>query len=93
MQVGPEPVPAVLSDPPRSMALMPLTPADIDMLALESQQWRFQSSKESAVWDRFGVSMFVYYRRVNTLLSSEAAEAHDPVAVHRLRRIRAARRR
>jgi hypothetical protein len=70
---------------------MPLTPTDSAMLALEGQQWRFAGSKEAAIWDGFQISAVRFYQRVNALIDTEAALAHDPILVKRLRRIRAAR--
>lgn len=45
-------------------------------------------AREEAVRAEFGMSPVVYHQQLNRLISSPGAEAHDPVTVHRLQRIR-----
>lgn len=55
--------------------------------------WRYAGAKESAVRDRFGISATRYYQRLNTLIDQPAAQAHAPLLVKRLRRLRSQRQR
>lgn len=68
-----------------------LDPRDEKVLAFERQWWRHAGAKEQAIRDTFGLSATHYYQRLNRLLDDPAALAHDPVLVHRLRRVRASR--
>ena len=45
-------------------------------------------AREEAVRAEFGMSPVRYHQLLNRLISSAGAEAHDPVTVHRLQRIR-----
>jgi hypothetical protein len=73
---------------------MPTLPdRDQRVLALAAATHRHESDRERAVWSELQLTLPVFYAHVNRLLSSEAAEAHDPIAVHRLRRVREMRRR
>ncbi|MET8555673.1 DUF3263 domain-containing protein [Streptomyces sp. NPDC004959] len=78
--------PAARSGPP------PLSPLDRDVLALEGESFAGPGAKERAVRERLGMSPTRYYQLLNALLDDPAAEAHAPVTVHRLRRVREARR-
>jgi hypothetical protein len=64
-----------------------------EILAFEREWWRYATAKEHAVRERFGLSVDGYYRTLSQLLDREAALAHDPLLVRRLRRLRATRRR
>lgn len=61
------------------------------MLDLERSWWQHPGAKEQAIRDRFGVSAVTFYQRLNQLIDTEAALAHDPVLVRRLQRVRSAR--
>lgn len=50
-------------------------------------------AKEQDIRDVFGFSAVRYYQRLNALLGDAEAEAYSPVLVHRLMRVRGARRR
>jgi Protein of unknown function (DUF3263) len=65
-----------------------LTDRDRELLQFESQWWKRAGAKEQAIRETFGVSATRYYQMLNALLDEPAALAHDPVLVHRLRRIR-----
>ena len=72
--------------------------ADLDdrsraILDLERGWWRVAGAKEDAIRDRLGLSPSRYYELLGALLDDEAALAHDPMLVRRLRRLRAARQR
>ncbi|MGW3486404.1 DUF3263 domain-containing protein [Streptomyces sp. GZWMJZ-114] len=94
--VGGEPVPED-GEHGRESAAAPPAPAplsarDRDVLALEGESFTGPGAKERAVRERLGMSPTRYYQLLNALLDDPAAEAHAPVTVHRLRRVREARR-
>ncbi|WP_104168759.1 DUF3263 domain-containing protein [Arthrobacter sp. SX1312] len=61
------------------------------MLALEREWWKYSGAKEQAIRDLFGLSATHYYQALNALIDTEAALAHDPMLVKRLRRLRSTR--
>lgn len=63
------------------------------MLALERQWWKYAGAKEQAIRELFDLSATHYYQLLNALIDSEAALAHDPMLVKRLRRLRTSRHR
>lgn len=63
------------------------------MLALEREWWKYSGAKEQAIHDLFNMSATHYYQILNTLIDTEAALAHDPMLVKRLRRLRSTRQR
>jgi hypothetical protein len=70
-----------------------LTEREVQMLALERNWWKYAGAKEQAIRDTFGMGATHYYQRLNRLLDSPEALAHDPVTVNRLRRLRTSRQR
>lgn len=66
---------------------------DREMLELERLWWKYSGAKEQAIRDKFDLSPTRYYQILNVLIDSEAALAHDPLLVKRLRRLRAQRQR
>lgn len=70
-----------------------LTDVEKAMLALEQQRWNYSGAKEQTIRDLFNVSATRYYSKLNDLIDTEAAMAHDPLTVKRLRRLREARQR
>lgn len=70
-----------------------LSERDADILAFERQWWKHAGVKEDSIRSMFGMNATEYYQVLNALLDSEAALAHDPMLVKRLRRMRAARQR
>ena len=71
----------------------PLSERDQQMLALERQWWKYAGAKEQAIRELFDLSATHYYQLLNALIDSEAALAHDPMLVKRLRRLRTSRHR
>ncbi|MCU1521555.1 MAG: hypothetical protein JWN19_1940 [Arthrobacter sp.] len=71
----------------------PLTDRDQQMLALERQWWKYAGAKEQAIRELFDLSATHYYQILNALIDTEAALAHDPMLVKRLRRLRTSRQR
>lgn len=68
-----------------------LSERDEQMLALERQWWKYAGAKEQAIRDMFDLSATHYYQVLNALIDTEAALAHDPMLVKRLRRLRTSR--
>ena len=60
-----------------------------DILDFEAGTFVGAGSKEQAIRARFGLGTTTYYQQLNALLDNEAALAHDPLLVSRLRRQRA----
>ncbi len=61
------------------------------MLALEREWWKYSGAKEQAIRELFTMSATHYYQLLNALIDTEAALAHDPMLVKRLRRLRSTR--
>ncbi|WP_246036490.1 DUF3263 domain-containing protein [Sinomonas susongensis] len=76
-----------LGDPRR------LTERELQMLALERNWWKYAGAKEQAIRELFDLSATHYYQLLNALIDTEAALAHDPMLVKRLRRLRTSRQR
>ena len=96
--------PAGASDPhrgPRRGSLLedfqlrdsPLSEREQQILALERQWWKYAGAKEQAIRELFDLSATHYYQILNALIDTEAALAHDPMLVKRLRRLRTSRQR
>ncbi|MFF0740744.1 DUF3263 domain-containing protein [Streptomyces sp. NPDC004111] len=86
---APAPAPAAGSAP---AGRPPLSARELAVLAVERQGWSGPGAKERAVREQLDISPTRYYQILNALLDDVRAEAHDPVTVHRLRRVRAERR-
>ena len=71
----------------------PLSSRYQQMLALERQWWKYAGAKEQAIRELFDLSATHYYQILNALIDTEAALAHDPMLVKRLRRLRTSRQR
>ncbi len=76
-----------------SIDVAPLSERDERILAFERQWWKFAGTKEDAVREHFDMSATEYYQVLNALIDSQAALAHDPMLVKRLRRMRSSRQR
>lgn len=63
----------------------PLSPADIEILEFERAWWGSVPNKESAVRERFGLTLARYYQRVYALCESAAALEYDAVFVRQCR--------
>jgi hypothetical protein len=70
-----------------------LTEREVQMLALERNWWKYAGAKEQAIRELFDLSATHYYQLLNALIDTEAALAHDPMLVKRLRRLRTSRQR
>lgn len=63
----------------------PLSPAEIEILEFERAWWGNVPNKESAVRERFGLTLARYYQCVNALCEGTAALEYDAVFVRQLR--------
>jgi hypothetical protein len=66
---------------------------DARILDFEREWWKYAGAKEQAIKERFDVSPTRYYQLLNRIIDDEAAVAHDPMLVKRLRRLRSQRQR
>ena len=66
---------------------MDLTDLELSILAIERQWWQYVGGKESAIRD-LGLSVTRYHQLLNRMIDDPRIEAHDPITVKRLRRIR-----
>jgi uncharacterized protein DUF3263 len=66
----------------------PLDELSLKILEIESRTWKLRGSKEQAIRDELGLRWVEYYYRLAKLIETEAAEAHSPILVHRLRNLR-----
>jgi hypothetical protein len=67
---------------------MELTERDKAILEFERSWWSEGGPKETLIAERFDLSAGRYYQILGELLDSDAAYAHDPLVVRRLRRQR-----
>lgn len=70
-----------------------LSDTDAALLEIESQVWLYRGRKEAAIREATGLSLMQAMQRVNVLIDTEAAIAHDPITCRRLRAKRARSRR
>lgn len=82
-----------VSSPASSSAPAVLTELERDMLEVERLWWKYAGAKEQVIREKFDMSTTRYYQVLNTLIDSEAALAHDPLLIKRLRRVRSQRQR
>lgn len=69
-----------------------LTDLERALLDLERDWWRDGATRAEAARRRLGLSSADYASVLGALIDRPEAEAHDPVAIRRLRRARDARR-
>lgn len=67
---------------------MPLSDRDLAILAFESEWRRHAGAKEEAIRADLGMSPARYYQLLGRLIDTTEAQAHDPMLVKRLRRLR-----
>ncbi|MGD9796504.1 MAG: DUF3263 domain-containing protein [Acidimicrobiia bacterium] len=72
---------------------MALSERDKRVLDLEREWWQSPGTKEAAIRARLGISPTRFYAILAELSASPEARAYDPLVVHRVRRLRALRRR
>jgi hypothetical protein len=56
-------------------------------------RWQYPGAKEAEIRTRLDLSATAFYQRLNALIDTEAALAHNPILVRRLLRVRALRQR
>ena len=76
-----------------TLARMPLSRRDREILDFERSWWTRSGVKETAIVDEFSLSASRYYQILGELLDDAEALAYDPLLVRRLRRARDRRRR
>ena len=72
---------------------MELTEGERAVLDFERSWWTEPGPKDVAINERLEMSTTRYYELLNELIDRPEAEAHDPLVVRRLRRMRDRRRR
>jgi hypothetical protein len=70
-----------------------LSDRDRSILALERNWYKYPGAKEQVIREQFDMPAVSYYQILNALIDTEAALAHDPMLVKRLRRMRTTRQR
>ena len=70
---------------------MPLSDRDRALLGFEAEWRRHAGAKEEAIRAELGMSPARYYQLLGRLIDTADAQAHDPMLVKRLRRLRDAR--
>jgi hypothetical protein len=70
---------------------VPLTDRDRALLDFEVEWRRHAGAKEEAIRAELGMSPARYYQLLGRLIDTAEAQAHDPMLVKRLRRLRDAR--
>ncbi len=80
-------------EPETAQEHLALVEQDEQILDFERQWWKYAGAKEQAIKELFDLSATRYYQRLNALIDTDAALAHDPMLVKRLRRMRASRQR
>ena len=74
-------------------SIQTISERDAEILTFEREWWKHAGNKEQAVREAFDLSPTRYYQLLNRIIDDEAALAHDPMLVKRLRRLRAQRQR
>ena len=72
---------------------MELTEGERAMLDFERSWWTDPGPKDTAINEQLEMSTTRYYELLNELIDRPEAEAHDPLVIRRLRRMRDRRRR
>lgn len=70
---------------------MQLSEEDQEVLDFERSRWKYAGAKETAVRERFDMSLTRYYQVLNRIIDEPAALVHDPLLVKRLQRLRSTR--
>ncbi|WP_292831102.1 DUF3263 domain-containing protein [Microbacterium sp.] len=70
---------------------MTLSDRDLALLEFEARWQQHGAAKEEAIRRELALSPARYYQLLNRLIDTADALAHDPLLVHRLRRLREVR--
>ena len=65
--------------------MVDLTDQEKEILTIEDLWWQYAGAKEKAIRDKLDMSAFQFYQVLNALIDTEAALAHNPNLVKRLR--------
>ncbi|QDF17136.1 DUF3263 domain-containing protein [Gordonia rubripertincta] len=65
-----------------------MTDDDRALLDFAAQRWNYAGNQADGIRAEFGISVTRFWQKVNRILDTEEALAHNPVAVNRLRRLR-----
>ena len=79
------PIIGVMAQHASSASSPTLTPVEIDYLECERDNWGPSGQKEKIVFERFGVSVPVFYQRLYRICESEAAWQYDAVLIRHIR--------
>ena len=91
--MSPDGVPAHSESADRAQPVPGLSERDQRILEFERSWWKYSGAKEQAIRELFDLSATHYYQQLNQVIDSQAALAHDPMLVKRLRRLRTSRQR
>ena len=91
--MSPDVVPAHPESADRAQPVPGLSERDQRILEFERSWWKYSGAKEQAIRELFDLSATHYYQQLNQVIDSQAALAHDPMLVKRLRRLRTSRHR
>ena len=91
--MSPDGVPAHPESADRAQPVPGLSERDQRILEFERSWWKYSGAKEQAIRELFDLSATHYYQQLNQVIDSQAALAHDPMLVKRLRRLRTSRQR
>jgi len=69
-----------------------LSERDREILDFERLWWQYQGAKETAIREKFDLSLTRYFQIVDALIDRPEAMAYDAQLIGRLRRLRDARR-
>lgn len=64
---------------------------DLEILEFERAWWKYAGAKDSAIREKFDMSVPRYYQVLNVLIDQPAAMAYDATLVRRLGRLRGQR--
>lgn len=64
---------------------------DLEILEFERAWWKYAGAKDSAIREKFDMSVPRYYQVLNVLIDHPAALAYDATLVRRLGRLRTER--
>lgn len=78
--------------PEATSSVEPLSARDLAILEFERLRWKHRGAKDTAILVLFGLSYIAYGQILWSIVDKPAAEAYDPELVHRMRRLRDARR-
>lgn len=73
---------------PEHRAPQQLSEFDQQVLAFMRRSYKYKGARDLAIQQQFDLTAVQFFQHLNHLLDTEAALAHDPILVNRLRRNR-----